>query len=142
MRAFEPLHPRLRIAALAIVASGAVARGAAYVGQPTTGGLTTFVDAIVPLHVWAIVWITAGVCLVAGIWHRVVARYALAFTATLWAAWGLSYMWATVAGDAPRGWVTGSLMLTLAGTMIVIAALADTVGPPSTPVLPRGGGFG
>lgn len=142
MRAFEPLHPRLRIAALVIVASGAVARGVAYIGSPTTGGLTTFVDAVVPLHVWSFVWITAGVCLVSGIWHRVVARYALAFTATLWATWGLSFMWATVAGDAPRGWVTGSLMLTLAGTMIVIAALADTVGPPRTPVLPPGGGFG
>ena len=134
MRAFEPLHPRLRVAALVIVASGAVARGVAYIDQPDTGRLTHFVDGIVPLHVWAFVWIGAGICLVAGIWHRVIARYALAFTATLWATWGLSFMWATITGDAPRGWVTGSLMLTLAGTMVIIAALADTVGPPREPV--------
>lgn len=135
MRALEPLHPRLRISALVIVAAGAVARGVAYIDQPDTGRLTHFVDGIVPLHVWAFVWIAAGACLVAGVWHRVVARYALAFTAMLWGIWGLSYVWATVTGDAPRGWVTGSLMLTLAGTMIIIAALADTVGPPQEPVI-------
>lgn len=142
MRALEPLHPRLRIAALAIVASGAVARGAAYVDQPTTGGLTTFVDALVPLHLWAIVWIAAGAMVLAGIWHRVVARYALAFTAMLWGIWGLSYMSATVFGDSSRGWVTGALILNVAGLTIIVAALADTVGPPREPVIPdrRGGG--
>ena len=57
MRALEPLHPGLRVAALAIVAGGAVARGAAYLDQPSTGGLTHFIDALVPLHLWAIVWI-------------------------------------------------------------------------------------
>lgn len=139
MRAFEPLHPRLRIAALAIVSAGAIARGVAYVNQPTTGGLTTFVDAIVPLHVWAIVWIAAGTTALAGVWHRIIARYALAFTAMLWGIWGLSYVWATLVGDAARGWVTGSLILTLSGLIIIIAALADTVGPPHEPVIHDGG---
>ncbi|GAA1720530.1 hypothetical protein [Dietzia cercidiphylli] len=142
MRAFEPHHPKLRIAALVIAAAGAVARGMAYLDQPDTGRLTHFVDAVVPLHVWAIVWIAAGACLVAGVWHRIVARYALSFTAMLWGVWGLSYMWATIAGDASRGWVTGSLMLTLAGTMIIIAALADTAGPPREPVILNRGGDG
>lgn len=135
MRALEPLHPRLRVAALSIVSAGAIARGAAYVDEPTTGGLTTFVDAIVPLHVWAIVWIIAGTTVLAGVWHRIIARYALAFVSMLWGIWGLSYMWATVIGDAPRGWVTGSLILTLSGLTIIIAALADAVGPPREPVI-------
>ena len=142
MRAFEPLHPRLRIAALAIVAAGAAARGAAYIDQPSTGGLTHFIDALVPLNLWAIVWITAGATVLAGIWHRVVARYALAFTAMLWGIWGLSYMSATVFGDSSRGWVTGALILNVAGLTIIIAALADAVGPPPGPVIFDQGGGG
>ncbi|MDX2357454.1 hypothetical protein [Dietzia sp. PP-33] len=134
MRAFEPHHPKLRIAALVIVAGGAVARGVAYLNQPSTGGLTHFIDALVPLHVWAIVWIAAGVTVLAGIWHRVVGRYALAFVSMMWAIWGLSYMTATVFGDASRGWVTGALILNLAGLTIIVAALADTVGPSREPV--------
>lgn len=142
MRAFEPLHPKLRVAALAIVSGGAIARGVAYVDQPSTGGLTHFIDALVPLHLWAIVWIAAGAMVLAGVWHRVVARYALAFTAMLWGIWGLSYMSATVFGDASRGWVTGALILNVAGLTIIVAALADTVGPPREPVIldRRGGG--
>lgn len=142
MRAFEPHHPRLRVAALAIVSAGAIARGVAYLNQPNTGGLTHFIDAIVPLHVWAIVWIAAGATVIAGIWHRVVARYALAFVSMLWAIWGLSYMAAAVFGDASRGWVTGALILNLAGLTIIVAALADTVGPSREPVIFDGGGDG
>ncbi|WP_206473626.1 hypothetical protein [Dietzia sp. KRD202] len=135
MRAFEPLHPKLRVAALAIVSAGAIARGVAYVDQPSTGGLTHFIDALVPLHVWAVVWIVAGVTVLAGIWHRVIARYALAFVSMLWGIWGLSYMTASLIGDASRGWVTGALILNVAGLTIIVAALADTVGPQREPVI-------
>lgn len=135
MRAFEPLHPKLRVAALAIVSAGAIARGVAYVNQPSTGGLTHFIDALVPLHVWAVVWIVAGVTVLAGIWHRVIARYALAFVSMLWGIWGLSYMTASLIGDASRGWVTGALILNVAGLTIIVAALADTVGPHREPVI-------
>lgn len=137
MRAFEPLHPRLRIATLAIVSGGAIARGVAYVNQPSTGGLTHFIDALVPLHVWAFVWIAAGATVLAGIGQRIIARYALAFVATLWGIWGLSYMSATLFGDASRGWVTGALILNVAGLTIIVAALADTVGPPREPVMAK-----
>ncbi|KAA0916474.1 hypothetical protein [Dietzia sp. ANT_WB102] len=130
MRALEPLHPKLRIAALTIVSTGAIARGAAYIERPNTGGLTHFIDTIVPLHVWAIVWIAAGITVFAGVWHRIVARYALAFVSMMWAIWGISYVTSTLFGDAHRGWVTGALMLNVAGLTIIIAALADTVGPP------------
>src|SRR5690606_15722524 len=90
MRAFEPLHPRLRISALSVFAFGAISRGVAYVNAPSTS-FTTFVDAVVPLRVWAFVWIGAGLLLLAGIWHRVVARWALSFGGSLWAVWGLSF---------------------------------------------------
>ncbi|WP_404851079.1 hypothetical protein [Dietzia kunjamensis] len=142
MRAFEPLHPRLRIAALAIVSAGAIARGVAYVDQPSTGGLTHFIDALVPLHVWAFVWIAAGTTVLVGMWDRIIARYALAFVSMLWGIWGLSYMTATLFGDASRGWVTGALILNVAGLTIIVAALADTVGPSREPVIlqPRGDG--
>lgn len=142
MRAFEPLHPRLRVAALAIVSAGAIARGVAYINHPSTGGLTHFIDALVPLHVWAIVWIAAGATVLAGVWQRVLARYALAFVSMLWTTWGLSYMSAAVFGDASRGWVTGALILNLAGLTIIIAALADAVGPPPGPVIFDQGGGG
>lgn len=139
MRAFEPLHPRLRVAALAIVSAGAVARGCAYINQPSTGGLTHFIDALVPLNLWAIVWIAAGATVLAGVWQRVLARYALAFVSMLWTTWGLSYMSAAVFGDASRGWVTGALILNLAGLTIIVAALADTVGMGRGPVIAEGG---
>ncbi|ODQ97029.1 hypothetical protein BFG51_02600 [Dietzia alimentaria] len=139
MRALEPLHPRLRVAALGIVSAGAVARGCAYINQPSTGGLTHFIDALVPLNLWAIVWIAAGATVLAGVWQRVLARYALAFVSMLWTTWGLSYMSAAVFGDASRGWVTGALILNLAGLTIIVAALADTVGMGRGPVIAEGG---
>lgn len=141
MRAFEPTHPRLRVAALVVFGYGALSRGLGYIDAPKTG-LTTFVDALVPLHVWAAVWIAAGTLIVAGIWHRLIARVALGLGGTLWAVWGLSYMWATLIGDQSRGWFTGSTMLTLAGAMYICAALADSAGPPPGPVIPDGEGTG
>lgn len=135
MRAFDSHHPRLRVAALASFGCGAIVRGIAYTGTTTTGGLTTFVDALVPLHVWAVVWVAAGTLMLAGIWHRVIARWALSLGGTLWAVWGLSYVTATLVGDAPRGWVTGSTLLTLAAAMYICAALADSAGPPRGPVI-------
>lgn len=134
-------HPRLRVAALCVFAYGAVTRGLAYLDAPTTG-LTTFVDALVPLPAWAAAWITAGALMVTGIWHRVIARWSLSLGATMWFVWGLSYMWATVVGDSSRGWVTGAAMFTIAGAMWICAGLADHVGPPPGPVIPDPGGDG
>ena len=133
MRSFT-YHPKMRVAALCVFAYGALARGLAYIDAPSTG-LTTFVDKLVPLTVWAIVWITAGVLIFAAIWHRIIARWAMALGSSLWLVWGTSYMWATVIGDQSRGWVTGSAMLTLGGAMLIIGALMDSEGPPPGPVI-------
>ena len=134
MRAFEPLHPRLRIAALSVFAYGAISRGLAYVNAPSTS-FTTFVDAVVPLKVWAFVWIGAGLLILAGIWHRVVARWALSFGGSLWAVWGLSFYLSWIFDEQHRGWVTAGGFVTIAGIMFIIAALADSVGPPREPVM-------
>ena len=91
MRSFTQ-HPKMRVAALCVFAYGAIARGLAYIDAPSTG-LTTFVDKLVPLTVWAIVWITAGVLIFAGIWHRIIARWAMSLGSSLWLVWGISYMW-------------------------------------------------
>lgn len=133
MRSFTQ-HPKMRVAALCVFAYGAIARGLAYIDAPSTG-LTTFVDKLVPLTVWAIAWITAGVLIFAGVWHRIIARWAMALGSSLWLVWGLSYMWATVIGDQSRGWVTGAAMLTLGGAMLISGALMDSEGPPPGPVI-------
>ena len=133
MRSFT-YHPKMRVAALCVFAYGAIARGLAYIDAPSTG-LTTFVDKLVPLTVWAIVWITAGVLIFAGVWHRIIARWAMALGSSLRLVWGLSYMWATVIGDQSRGWVTGAAMLTLGGAMLISGALMDSEGPPPGPVI-------
>ena len=128
-------HPKLRVATLTVGSAVVAARGAAYLGAPTTGGLTTFVDSLVPLHVWALVWIAAGAAIFCGIWSRALARVAMSCGAALWFVWGLSYVWATVVGDSSRGWVTGATMLGVAGFMWILANLvevlhaADEVGP-------------
>ena len=124
-------HPQLRVATLTVGSAVVASRGAAYLGAPTTGGLTTFVDSTVPLHVWALVWIAVSVAILCGVWSRPLARVALSCGAALWTVWGISYMWATVVGDSSRGWVTGALMLGVAGFMWILARLIEVLHEPS-----------
>lgn len=135
MRAFEPLHPRLRIGALTVFAAGAINRGVAYFTTADTGGYTTFVDALIPLHVWAAVWVAAGAFMIVGIWHRIIARWALSFGASLWAVWAVSFWLSWIIGDQSRAWVTAGAMATIAGSMWITAALADSAGPIPGPVI-------
>lgn len=134
-------HPRLRVTALAVFATGAIVRGLAYIDAPNTR-FTTFVDALVPLHVWGFVWVTAGGLMLVGIWHRVIARWALSIGASLWAVWALSYLVSWFTGDQSRAWVTAGAMATIAGSMWITASLADSTGPPPRPVIPDGEGTG
>lgn len=119
-------HPKLRVATLTVGSAVVAARGAAYLNAPQTG-LTTFVDALVPLHVWAIVWIAAAVAIVCGIWSRPLARASMSCGAALWTVWGISYLGATVVGDSSRGWVTGATMLGIAGFMWILALLIEVL---------------
>lgn len=119
-------HPQLRVTTLTVGSAVVAARGVAYLGAPQTG-LTTFVDSLVPLHVWAVVWIAAAVAILCGAWSRPLARVAMSFGAALWAVWGISYIWATVVGDSSRGWVTGATMLGVAGFMWILALLVESL---------------
>lgn len=134
MRGFE-LHPKLRVAALVISAAGAGIRGCAYIDAPNTR-FTTFIDAWIPLHAWAFVWMAAGALMLAGIWHRIVARWALSLGVALWGAWAVSYTASWIFGDQSRAWVTAGAFALIAGLMWIIASLADSVGPPPGPVIP------
>lgn len=130
------LHPRLRITALSVYAGGVVIRGLAYLGAPPPSTqYTTFVDAVVPLQVWALVWVGSGALLLAGIWNRVIARWALSIGASLWGVWALSYTLSWIVGDQSRAWVTAGAMATIAGSMWLTAALADSAVPPPGPVI-------
>ena len=124
-------HPRLRVATLTVGSAVVAARGAAYINAPQTG-LTTFVDALVPLHVWAVVWVAVAAAILCGIWSRHLARVAMSFGAALWFVWGGSYMWATITGDSARGWVTGATMLGVAGLMWILARLIEVLHEPET----------
>lgn len=137
-------HPKIRFVTLSVFAYGAATRGAAYLDAPDTG-LTTFVDKMVPLHVWAIVWLVVAAGIFTGIWSRTMARLSMSFGASLWLVWGLSYMWATMVGESSRGWVTGSAMFTLAGAMWIVARLLEDSPQENSvevafPPLPSGGG--
>lgn len=135
MRSFDH-YPKLRITALTVCAAGAGIRGLAYVDPPATG-LTIAIDRIVPLELWAVVWISAGLAMLVGVWHRTIARWALSLGASLWMVWSFSYTYAWLFEDQARGWVTAGAMAMIAGLMFIVAVLADTTGPPpGTPVDP------
>ena len=134
MRSFE-LHPRLRVAAISMSAAGAAIRGWAYLDAPNTG-LTTFIDAWIPLDAWAFVWIGAGVLMFAGVWHRVIARWGLSLGVGLWGAWAISYTASWLFGGQSRAWVTAAAFALIAGLTWIVASLSDSVGPPPGPVIP------
>lgn len=115
-------HPKERAALHLVFGTGAILRGLAYIDPPSTG-LTTFVDGWLPLHVWAAVWICGGVAIFAGIRWREIGRWAIAFTASLWALWTISFLWAWAVGDSSRGWVTAGALGTIAATMYIIARI-------------------
>lgn len=78
-------------------------------------------------------WITAGALMLAGIWQRVIARWALSLGAALWAVWSASYLLSWLVEDQSRAWVTGTAFALIAALMWIIAALADARGPPCPP---------
>ena len=126
-------HPRLRAATLVICGTGAIIRGIAYISGPKTAAYTTIVDTWVPLRLWAVVWMAAGAVMVAGIWHRDIARLGLAIGVGLWGTWAISYFvsWiVSMFADAPgRGWVTGAAFAMIAGLHWIVMFLAERSGP-------------
>lgn len=121
-------HPRLRLLVLLTVGGGGIVRGVGYYGAPSTS-LTTFVDTLVPLWLWGVVWCLAGAAVLVGVFDRAVARVSVNLVGSLWAVWAVSYFAATLFGDSSRGWLTGAAMLCLACHSWVAAALMESSGP-------------
>lgn len=126
-------HPRLRVGALCVCGIGTMLRGFDYASGRNLIS-ETIVDSLVPVHVWAYVWLLAGALVLVGVWHRLLARYALNFAASLWGVWGILYFISWLFMD---GSTAATSMLTVSGLMWIVAALADSTGPPPGPVLPK-----
>lgn len=55
------------------------------------------VSGFIPLHVWPIIWLAAGIVMLVGlVWRRVFAAGA-SFVAVLWTLWGIAFLWAASA---------------------------------------------
>jgi ABC-type nickel/cobalt efflux system permease component RcnA len=57
---------------------------------------------------WSLVWVAVGVlCIGTAPWHRTLtAAIAVGAGVGMHLLWGLSFLWATIHGDSPRGWVS------------------------------------
>lgn len=65
-----------------------------------------WLEGILPPPVWGVIWMGAGVgCLVAAWWDRL-APVGIGMVVGLHAAWAVSFVFATLVGDAPRAWVS------------------------------------
>lgn len=91
---------------LLILGLGCIARGISYSGLSTVPLHPA--EAWFPIGVWSSIWIALGVlCIGVSPWHQSVsAALAVAAGVALHLLWGLSFLWATVHGDMPRGWVS------------------------------------
>ena len=115
-RRWQPPLERLRsflmtdATALLILGVSIILRGVSY--MPALGGGVSShpAEGALPISVWAIIWIGVGVlCLVAAPWHEgPVAAVALGLGIGLNALWAVSFFTASITGEMPRGWVTGT----------------------------------
>lgn len=136
MRDFS-VHPKLRATALTVFGVGTTIRGAAYI-PGSDAEVLTYVDGLIPLQLWSIVWIGTGVSILLGIWHRYLARIALNVAASMWLVWSLSYLLTWFGNmEGPRHWMTAASMATLAGGIYISAALMDMAGPPPGSAVPK-----
>ncbi|APT92877.1 hypothetical protein CPHO_08250 [Corynebacterium phocae] len=104
--------------ALIILGTGIILKGLSYtpwgLGEPPAAGVHP-AEHILPLDVWAIVWLMAGLfCLAAAfIPNALVDAIAVGLGIGLHCTWGLSFVAATLWADNPRGWVTGVSYITV-----------------------------
>ena len=98
---------RARAVALSAMAVGSAGRGAAYL-TPGGRGIAHLglVDTLVPLRVWAVVWLVSAVGLTLGLRFPRIARWSMSLAVSLWGVWCLSYLAAQVLLDVSRAWVT------------------------------------
>lgn len=120
-----------RPALLGLFASSAAVRGAMYIEAPDTG-LISFVDGIIPLFGWVIVWWVSAVALLAAIFVRPITRWAMAFGSALWGLWAVSYYLEWFA-EGGRGWGTGYLFFTMFVGMTIAATQMEAQRPSEVP---------
>lgn len=112
----QPLRPpveRLRrflltdATVLIILGVACIARGFSYTGA-VSSIRTHPAEGLLSIGWWAVIWIAVGVaCIVSSPWHRsVTAALALAAGASLHVLWALSFIWVSIDGSMPRGWVS------------------------------------
>lgn len=120
---------RVRRAILITIAVVAFLRGWAYLGPaaPDTGDRLAFLDGVVPLPVWAGVWVFTGVIALIGLRVAHVARLAMSFSVGLWGVWAISYFVAWVFAGESNAWVNA---VPLAGFAFLIAIVSYLMEPP------------
>lgn len=96
--------------ALLILGIGILFRGLSYIPEvlgpaPQSGSHPT--DVLLPINVWAAVWIITGVACIVSAFTRskILDAVALGLGVTLNISWGISFIDYTAIGDTPRGWV-------------------------------------
>ena len=116
-------------AAVAALALFIIARGLAYAGPAAPAGAPSIlgvIDSVAPTWLWGIVYITAGLLVVAGTWWQRLWTTGLILWAIAQSVWIVGYVVATVTGLAPRGWVTAAAI----GPGLALAFLLLYLGPP------------
>lgn len=116
-------------ATVVVLALFIVGRGLGYAGPAAPAGSPSIlgvIDSVAPTWVWGLVYIAAGVLVVAGTWVRPLWSSGLILWAIAQSVWLVGYVVATVTGLAPRGWVTAAAI----GPGLLLALLLLYLGPP------------
>lgn len=93
---------------LMILGVGCIARGVSYSSHLGPVPHQHPAEAWMGIGAWSTVWILVGVaCVIITPWHRsVTAALAVGAGMSLHLLWGFSFLWNTLHGDSPRGWVS------------------------------------
>lgn len=118
---------RARAVALSAMAVGSA--GAAW-GEVGGHGIAHLglVDTLVPLRVWAVVWLVSAVGLTVGLHFPRIARWSMSLAVSLWGVWCLSDLGAWVLLDVDRAWVTAiplGALCVVAGVLTILMEPAE-----------------
>lgn len=116
-------------ATVVLLAAFVVARGLGYAGPAAPEGSPSIlgvIDSVAPTWAWGLVYIAAGLLIIAGTWIKPLWSSGLILWAIAQSVWLAGYVVATVNGLAPRGWVTATAI----GPGLLLALALLYVGPP------------
>lgn len=82
-------------------------------------GAYAFTGQILPLHVWALIWLLVAALLIAAAFVRRLDTAGFAAAIGIKAVWGLLMVGGWLAGDIPRGYVSMGIWVGLAGVVKV-----------------------